>query len=83
MVDANVFIVTMIIAITQMIKMAAPKIAGWATIIIAILVGLVVSILAAPLGVAQVSIAQGIIDGLTAIGVTVLASKAGGGASGD
>jgi hypothetical protein len=83
MVDATIFIPLMIVAITQLIKMAAPKIAGWATVIIAMLVGIVVALIAEPIGVAHVSIAQGLIYALEAIGISVVAGKAGGGVKGD
>ena len=88
MVDATVLIPLVIIAITQMIKMASPKVSGWVTILIAFVVAIVVSLLSfilptEVLGIPNVSIGGAIISALSAVGVTVLASKAGGGATGD
>ena len=86
MVDATVLIPLVIIAITQMIKMASPKVSGWVTILIAFVVAIVVSLLSfilptEVLGIPNVSIGGAIISALSAVGVTVLASKAGGGAT--
>lgn len=88
MVDPTILIPLVIIAITQMIKMASPKVNGWITILIAFAVAIVVSLLSFVLpteviGIPQVSIGGAIVSALSAVGVTVLASKAGGGASGD
>lgn len=88
MVDPTILIPLVIIAITQMIKMASPKVTGWITILIAFIVALVVSIASVTLpstvtGLPHVTIGAAIISALGAVGVTVLASKAGGGASGD
>lgn len=88
MVDATILIPLVIIAITQMIKMASPKVSGWITILIAFVVAIVISVLSfvlptEVLGIPHVSIGGALISALSAVGVTVLASKAGGGASGD
>lgn len=88
MVEATLLIPLVIIAITQMIKMASPKVTGWVTILIAFVVAIVVSLLSfllpsEVLGIPHVSIGGALISALSAVGVTVLASKAGGGASGD
>jgi hypothetical protein len=83
MVEAALFIPLMIIAFTQMIKMAFPAINGFLTILIALVVGVVVSLLANMLGVTPVTVAQGIVYALGAVGITAVASKAGGGAKGD
>lgn len=88
MVDATVLIPLVIIAITQMIKMASPKVTGWITILVAFVVAIVVSVLSFVLpseitGIGHVTIGGALISALSAVGVTVLASKAGGGAAGD
>lgn len=88
MVGAELLIPLVIIAITQMIKMAAPAVKGWVTILVAFVVAIVVSLLSfvvptEVIGIEHVSIGGALISALSAIGVTVLASKAGGGASGD
>lgn len=83
MVEAALFVPLVIIAVTQMVKMALPGVAGWFTIVIAFLVGILVALVDGPIGVTDISIAQGVVFALEAIGVTAVASKAGGGARGD
>ncbi len=83
MTDAAIFIPLIIIAITQMIKMALPQINGFVTIIIAFAVGLVVALVDNVIGITDITIAQGLVLALGSIGITTIASKAGGGAKGD
>lgn len=83
MVEAIVFIPLIIIAVTQMVKMAFPQITGFLTILVAFVVGIVVALIDTNIGVADVSIAEGLVYALGAIGITAVASKAGGGAKGD
>lgn len=79
MVDATLFISIMIIALVEMLKMAIPNIQGWVTIIIAFCVGIAVALLAPVIGVGAISIAQGLLAALGAIGITATAKKAGSG----
>lgn len=83
LVAASLFIPLVIIAVTQMVKMALPQVTGFVTILVAFAVGLVVALIDQLIGVTDVSIAQGLVFALEAVGVTTLASKAGGGAKGD
>lgn len=83
MVEASLFIPLIIVAITQLIKMGIPQISGWVTILVAFAVGLVVALVDVLIGIADISIAQGLIYALGAIGISVVAGKAGGGVSGD
>lgn len=88
MVESSILIALVIIAITQMIKMASPKVSGWITILIAFVVAIVISVLSFVLpteliGIERVSLGSAIVSALTAIGITVAASKAGGGSAGD
>jgi len=83
MVDAIVFIPLVIIAITQMVKMAFPQITGFLTILVAFVVGIVVALVDKSIGVTDITIAQGLVYALGAIGITAVAAKAGGGAKGD
>lgn len=83
MVDAIVFIPLVIIAITQMVKMVFPQITGFLTILVAFGVGVVVALVDRSIGVTDISIAQGLVYALGAIGITAVAAKAGGGAKGD
>lgn len=83
MVEAIVFIPLIIIAVTQMVKMAFPQVTGFLTILIAFVVGVVVALVDTHIGVADVTIAQGLVLALGAVGITTIAAKAGGGAKGD
>lgn len=83
MVEAIVFIPLVIIAFTQMVKMAFPQINGFLTIALAFVVGVVVALLDTVIGVRDITVAQGLVNALGAIGITAVASKAGGGAPGD
>jgi len=83
LVAASVFIPLVIIAITQMFKMALPQITGFVTILVAFAVGIVVALIDGLIGVTDINIAQGIVYSLGAIGLTATAAKAGGGAKGD
>lgn len=83
MVEAIVFIPLIIVAITQMIKMLFPQINGFLTIAVAFVVGVLVAVVDTNIGVQDITIAQGLVYALGAIGITTVASKAGGGAKGD
>ncbi len=82
--DAVLFLSVVIIALTQMVKMAVPdRITGFVTILIALVIGVLVAVFDNALGIVDVSIAQGIVAALGAVGITTAASKAGTGARGD
>lgn len=83
MVEATVFVPLIIVAVTQIIKMFVPKVNGGVTILVALGLGVVVALVDTLIGIADISVAQGIILGLGAVGVSVLAGKAGGGVAGD
>jgi len=75
MVDSILFIGTAIIAITQAVKFLVPAVNGAVTIAIAALVGLLVALLHEPLGVADLTVAQGILTGLSSAGIVTVASR--------
>ena len=81
--DAIVFVGLVIVAITQIIKMFVPAVNGGITIIVALLVGIGVAVIDRYIGVEDITIAQGIVAALSAIGLSSLAGKAGGGTVGD
>lgn len=81
--SASLFISLMIVAVVQIIKMFVPAVSGAVTVIVALVVGAVVGLVDQHIGVTDVSVAQGIVDGLGAIGLATLAGKAGGGTVGD
>lgn len=83
MVEATIFIPLLIIAVTQMVKMAFPQVTGFLTIGVAFVVGVVVALVDKQIGVVDVTIAQGLVLALGAVGITAIAAKAGGGAKGD
>lgn len=83
MVEATLFIPLVIIAVTQIIKMALPQVTGFITILVAFVVGVLVAVVDTHIGVVDVTVAQGLVYALGAVGITAVAAKAGGGAKGD
>ena len=82
--EALFFLSVVIIALTQMVKMVLPeRVTGFVTILIALVMGVLVSLFADALGVLPTTIAEGIVAALGAIGITTATSKAGTGTSGD
>lgn len=75
MVEGALFLGIVILAVTQLIKMANPNVQGWLTIIVAFAVGLVIALVDTFIGVQDMSIAQGIMGALTAIGIASTAKK--------
>lgn len=75
MIDSVLFIGTIIIAITQAIKFLAPRVNGAVTILVTALVGLFVALLDTQIGVVDITVAQGILIGLSSAGVVTVASK--------
>ncbi len=75
MVESVVFIGTIIVAITQAIKFLIPKVNGAVTIAVAALVGLVVALVDVQIGVVDLTVAQGVMTGLSAAGVVTVASR--------
>lgn len=78
MVEATLFIPLMILAATQLIKKLVPTVEGWLTIIVAFAVGVVIALVDTHIGVRDISVSQGLVYSLGAIGLNVLANKAGG-----
>jgi len=79
MIDSVLFIGTVIVAITELIKYYVPKVHGPFTIAVAAVVGLAVALVDTHIGVADVTIAQGVLTGLSAAGVVAVAAKVSGG----
>lgn len=75
--DGAVFIGAIIIALTQAIKYVAPKVNGAVTILVAVLVGALVGVIDQEIGVTDVTVAQGVMVGLAAVGVVTTASRIG------
>jgi hypothetical protein len=74
MIDSTVFIGAMIIAIVQAIKEVVPGVSGAITTAVAIVVGALVAVFAPHIGVADISVSQGILTGLASVGVHTVAS---------
>lgn len=68
MIDSAIFIGAIIIAITQAIKFLSPKVTGIVTMVVAVLVGIAVALVDKSIGVVDISVAQGILIALGAIG---------------
>jgi uncharacterized membrane protein YGL010W len=83
MTDATILIGLLIVAITQLIKAEVPAVQGRITVAVALVLGVLVALLDTRIGVTDITIAQGLVIALSAVGGTVLAAKAGGGARGD
>lgn len=75
MVDSAIFIGTIIIALVQVIKYFVPAVSGVVTILVAAIVGGVVGVVDTNIGIADISVAQGILVGLGAAGVVYTAGR--------
>lgn len=74
--EATLFLSVVIIALTQMVKMALPEqVHGWITILIALVMGVLVAIFAEPIGIMETSIAEGVVAALGAIGISTAFDK--------
>ena len=83
LIDPTLFIPLLIVAIVELIKMAFAQIGGWLTVVVAFVVGILVALIDTNIGVSDITIAQGIVYALGAIGISTAFSKAGGGSAGD
>lgn len=82
--EAVLFLSVVVIALTQIVKMTLPEqVRGWVTIIVALVMGVVASLLASWLGLLPTTPAEGIVAALGAIGISTAFGKAGGGTKGD
>lgn len=75
MVDGALFIGAIIIAVTQAVKIFSPKVSGIVTMVVAVLVGIVVALVDTHVGIADITVAQGILIALAAIGVHTTAAS--------
>lgn len=82
--ESVLFLSVVIVALTQLVKMALPEqVHGWLTILVALVMGIVASLLADWLGLDATTPAEGIVSALGAIGISTAFGKAGGGVDGD
>lgn len=69
LIDATIFIGAIIAGVTQFIKGLHPKVSGSVTILVAVVVGIIVALIDKQVGVADVTVAQGIMIALGTSGV--------------
>lgn len=74
MIEADLFIGTIVVALVQALKEVFPQISGVLTTLAAMIVGALIAAFAPHVGVAPVSVAMGVLDGLAAVGVHTIAS---------
>lgn len=77
MVEGVIFIGAIIIAVTQFIKLLVPQVSGAWTIPAAVVVGVVVALVDKKIGVTDITVAQGVMVSLGAVGVHTTASRIG------
>lgn len=76
-VQAIVFIGAIIAGVTEAIRSLSPKVQGWVTVLVAVVVGVLIALLDKEIGVQNVSVAQGILIGLGTAGVAGTVKKIG------
>lgn len=77
MIEGVIFIGLAIIATTQFIKSLVPNVNGAVTILVAVAIGIIVALIDKEIGVVDLTVAQGIVAGLAAVGVHTTASQIG------
>ena len=77
MVDSVVFIGAIIAGVTEAVRSLSPKVQGWVTVLVAVVVGVLIALLDKEIGVSNVSVAQGVLIGLGTAGVVGTAKKIG------
>ena len=77
MIESTIFIGAVIAAITEAIRLSTDKVHGAITIGVAALTGLVVALVDTGIGVANISLAQGVMIGLAAAGTVAVAKRVG------
>lgn len=77
MIEGVVFLGAAIIAVTQAIKYVMPNINGAVTIAVAAALGVLVALLDVEIGVTDLTVAEGILTGLSAAGVHTVARQVG------
>lgn len=77
MVDSVVFIGAGIIAVTQAVKYLLPQVHDVLTIAVAVAVGVLVALLDTEIGVVDITVAEGVMTALAAVGVHQTARQIG------
>jgi hypothetical protein len=78
MIEGALFIGTVIVAVTQFVKLVTPEwFSGAYTIVVAVAVGILIALVDVSIGVADITVAQGILVALGSSGVVTTAEKIG------
>lgn len=77
MIEGAVFIGAVIIALTQLVKLLAPNINGALTIAVAAALGVLIALIDTEIGVVDLSVAEGVLIALGAVGVHTTARQVG------
>lgn len=77
MVEGAIFIGAAVVAVTDAIKDLAPRVKGAITVAVAALLGLLVALIDAEIGIVDMTVAEGILTGLSAAGVVGVAKRIG------
>lgn len=75
--DGVVFVGAVVVAVVDAVKSLVPGVQGAVTVLVAGLVGLLVSVVDVELGIASLTAAEGIMAGLAAAGVVGVAKRVG------
>jgi hypothetical protein len=73
--DSTLLIGAIIIALTQTLKFFSPKITGIVTVVVALVVGAVIALVDVNIGLANITVAQGLLIALGAVGVHTTATS--------
>lgn len=73
--EASLIIGAVIIALTQAIKYLSDKVKGLITMVVAVLLGILIAVVDTSIGVKDISIAQGVVIALAAIGAHTTINK--------
>lgn len=77
MIDTAFFVGAVVAGVTEFIRLLSPKVQGPVTVAVAALVGVLVALVDTQVGVADVTIAQGLVIGLATAGVVGTVKKVG------
>lgn len=77
MVEGAVFIGAVVVALTDAIKDLAPGVRGAVTVLVAGLLGALIAVIDTHIGVADLSVAEGVLAGLAAAGAVGVAKRIG------
>lgn len=77
MVEGAIFLAAVVVAVVSAVKALAPQVNGALTVLLAGLLGGLLALIDKEIGVTDMTVAQGILVGLTGSGVTTVADRIG------